>query len=172
MALETNLNAPLQAELNTLIRKLDGLVDTAKRNRDRVLMEAAGPLKSAIAGRAPQSDKAHKRYSTPKISGKIRAPKGSGTVVAIYKPGNLRKSLQTLRFRRSKAVFIGPRVQRSEGKMPDGYYAHMVNFGTVSQAPQRFVEAGVAAAGDTSLRLGTELMKREILTYAGQKGLK
>ena len=56
--------------------------------------------------------------------------------------------------------------------MPDGYYAHMVNFGTVSQSPQRFVEAGVAAAGDTSLRLATELMKREILTYATQKGLK
>lgn len=172
MALETNLNAPLQAELNTLIRKLDGLVDTARRNRDRVLMEAAGPLKSAIAGRAPQSDKAHKRYSTPKISGKLRAPKGSGVVAATYAPGNLRKSVQTLRFRRSKAVFIGPRVQRSGGKTPDGYYAHMVNFGTVSQAPQRFVEAGVAAAGDTSLRLATELLKREILTYAGQKGLK
>ena len=102
MALETNLNAPLQAELNTLIRKLDGLVDTARRERNRVLTEAAGPLRSAIAGRAPQSDKAHKRYSTPKISGKLRALKGSGTVVATYKPGNLRKSVQTLRFRRPK----------------------------------------------------------------------
>lgn len=172
MALETNLNAPLQQELNALIRKFDGLTDNMHRARNRVLTEAAGPLRSAIAGRAPQSDKPHKRYSTPKISGKLRAPKGSGVVVATYAPGNLRKSVQTLRFRRSKAVFIGPKVQRSGGKPPDGYYAHMVNFGTVNQAPQRFVQAGVAAAGDTSLRLATELMKRDIQTYAAQKGLK
>lgn len=172
MALETNLNAPLQAELNTLIRKLESVADSAKRDRDRILTEAAGPLRSAIAGRAPQSDKAHSRYSTPKIAGKIRAPKGAGVIKATYQPGNLRKSVQTLRFRRSKAVFIGPKVRRSAGQMPDGYYAHMVNFGTVQQPAQHFVEAGVAAGGDVSLRLATELMKRKIESYAAQKGLK
>lgn len=168
----TNLNAPLQAELNTLIRKLEGIADAAKRDRDRVLNEAAGPLKSAISGRAPMSDKPHSRYSTPKIAGKIRAPKGSGVIKATYQPGNLKKSVQTLRFRRSKAVFIGPKVRRSAGQMPDGYYAHMVNFGTVKQPAQHFVEAGVAAAGDVSLRLATVLLKRKIESLAAQKGLK
>lgn len=166
------MNAQLQSELNTLIRKLDGLSGATKRERDRVLMEAAGPLRSAIAGRAPQSDKPHSRYSTPKISGKLRAPKGMGRIVATYQPGNLRKSVQTLRFRRSKAVFIGPKVRRSGGQMPDGYYAHMVNFGTTQQSAQRFVEAGVAAAGDTSLRLASQLMKRKIEAYASQNNLK
>lgn len=166
------MNTALQAELNTLIRKLDGLSETTKRDRDSILTEAAGPLRSAIAGRAPMSDKAHSRYSTPKISGKIRAPKGSGVIKATYQPGNLKKSVQTLRFRRSKAVFIGPKVRRSAGQTPDGYYAHMVNFGTTQQPAQRFVEAGVAAAGDVSLRLATELMKRKINTYAAQNGLK
>ena len=166
------MNAELQTELNTLIRKLDGLKDVTKRDRDRVLIEAAGPLRAAIAGRAPQSDKAHSRYSTPKISNKIRAPKGRGVIAATYEPGNLRKSIQTLRFRRSKAVFIGPKVQRSAGKKPDGYYAHMVNFGTVNQPAQRFVEAGVAAAGGTSLRIAVDLMKRKIEAYASQNGLK
>ncbi len=166
------MNAELQSELNTLIRKLDGLSDATKRDRDRVLTEAAGPLRSAIAGRAPQSDRPHSRYSTPKISGKLRAPKGSGVIKATYQPGNLRKSVQTLRFRRSKAVFIGPKVRRSAGQMPDGYYAHMVNFGTVKQTAQRFVQAGVAAAGDTSLRLAAELMKRRIEAFASQNNLK
>lgn len=166
------MNPALQSELNTLIRKLDGLSAASKRERDRVLTEAAGPLRSAIAGRAPQSDKPHSRYSTPKISGKLRAPKGRGVVVATYQPGNLRKSVQTLRFRRSKAVFIGPKVRRSGGQMPDGYYAHMVNFGTVKQPAQHFVEAGVAAAGGTSLRLAAELMKRKIESYGAQNGLK
>lgn len=166
------MNTATQQELNTLIRKLDGLSAATKRDRNRVLTEAAGPLRSAIAGRAPQSDKAHSRYSTPKIAGKIRAPKGSGVIAATYQPGNLRKSIQTLRFRRSQAVFIGPKVHRSEGKTPDGYYAHMVNFGTAKQRAQRFVEAGVNAAGDTSLRLAIELLKREIEAYASQTGLK
>lgn len=160
------MNAEMQQELNTLIRKLDGLAIMTRREQNAVLTEAAGPLRAAIAGRAPQSDQSHSRYSTPKVSGKLRAPKGRGVVVATYQPGNLRKSVQTLRFRRSKAVFIGPRVQRGGGKTPDGYYAHMVNFGTIHQSAKRFVEAGVAAGGDVALRLATNLLKRKIEAYA------
>lgn len=166
------MNPALQSELNTLIRKLDGMGDMARKARTGILNEAAGPLRAAIAGRAPESDKPHSRYSTPKIAGKLRAPKGMGVIKATYQPGNLRKSVQTLRFRRSKAVFIGPKVRRSAGQMPDGYYAHMVNFGTMNQTGQHFVEAGVSVAGDTSLRLASELMKRKIEAYASQNGLK
>lgn len=167
------MNAELQSELNNLIRRLDGLSEVPRRERDRVLTEAAGPLRAAIAGRAPVSDAPHSRYSTPKISNRLRAPKGSGVIVATYQPGNLQKSVSTLRFRRSKAVFIGPKIDKSGGgRMPDGYYAHMVNFGTQYQAAQRFVEAGVNVAGNTSLRLATELMKQKINTYATQNNLK
>ena len=167
------MDAALQSELNTLIRKLDGLGEAARKDRNAILTEAAGPLQSAIAGRAPQSDQPHSRYSTPKLNKGLRAPKGQGHIVATYQPGNLRKSVQTLRFRRSRAVFIGPRIDKSgSGRKPDGYYAHMVNFGTVHQSAQRFVEAGVASAGDTSLRIATDLTKRKIETYATQQGLK
>lgn len=169
----TNMNPALQSELNDLIRRLDGLEGMTRRVRNQVLTEAAGPLRAAISGRAPMSDAPHKRYSTPKIAGHLRAPKGMGVVKAVYQPGNLRKSIETLRFRRSRAVFIGPKVDKSGGgRMPDGYYAHMVNFGTVEQPAQRFVEAGVAAAGNVSLRLATELMKQKIEAYASQNGLK
>lgn len=155
------MDTATQAELNALIRKLQGLSDTAKRDTGRILTEAAGPLRAAIAGRAPRSDKPHKRYK-------------GGKVVAVYAPGNLSRSFSVLTFRRAKfAKFVGPKLDKSGGgKLPDGYYAHMVNFGTVHQRGQHFVEAGVSAAGGLTLNIATTLMKRKIDSYAAQNGLK
>lgn len=173
------MNTQTQAELNALIRALQGVSDTAKKDTDRVLKEAAGPLRAAIAGRAPQSDAPHFRYSTPKIAGKLRAPKGRGVVKATYQPGNLSKSFQVLNFRRAKyAKFVGPKIDKQGGgKMPDGYYAHMVNFNTANvdgsiRPGAHFVEAGVAAGGGVALSLAARLMKQTIDGYARQKGLK
>lgn len=172
------MNAATQQELNAIIRALQGVSDVAKRDTGRILTEAAGPLRAAIAGRAPQSDAPHKRYSTPKIAGKIRAPKGSGVVVATYKPGNLRRSFQVLNFRRAKfARFVGPKIDKGGGgKMPDGFYAHMVNFNTANvdgsmRSGAHFVEAGVEVGGGVALSLAVRLMKQTIDTYARQKGL-
>lgn len=168
------MNAALQTELNTLLHKLDGLKDIPRRERNAALSEAAGPLRAAIAGKAPQSDRPHKRYSTPKASQKIRTPRGSGKVVAVYQPGNLSRSIQTLRFRRSKAVFIGPKIDKTRsGRLPDGYYGHFVEFGTVQgQRAQHFVKAAVAAFGNTALHLAAEVIRRKIETWAAQNGLK
>lgn len=172
------MDTATQAELNSLIRDLQGVSDVAKKDSDRILKEAAGPLRAAIAGRAPQSDAPHYRYSTPKIAGKLRAPKGSGVVKATYQPGNLAKSFSVLSFRRARfAKFVGPKIdKRGGGKMPDGYYAHMVNFNAANvdgsiRPGQHFVEAGVAAGGGVALSLATRLMKQTIDTYARQKGL-
>ena len=168
------MNAELQNELNVLLHKLDGLKDIPRREQTRALTEAAGPLRAAIAGKAPQSDRPHKRYSTAKVSKKIRAPRGRGNVVAVYNPGNLRQSIQTLRFRRSKAIFIGPKLDKSRsGRLPDGYYAHFVEFGTAQGQPaQHFVKTAVGAFGNTALRLAAEVIRRKIETYAAQNGLK
>jgi HK97 gp10 family phage protein len=167
------MNAQLQSELNALIRDLQGVSDTARRDTNRVLTEAAGPLRAAIQGRAPVSLSPHKRYNTPKILGKLRAPKGSGRVVATYQPGNLGKSFSILNFRRAKnAKFIGPRLDKSGGgRTPDGYYAHMVEFGTVNQSGQHFVEQAVSAVGPATLRFASELMRRAIDQYAKSKNL-
>lgn len=172
------MNAQTQSELNALIRTLQAVSDVAKKDTDRVLKEAAGPLRAAIAGRAPKSDAPHFRYSTPKISGKLRAPKGSGVVRATYQPGNLSRSFQVLTFRRARfAKFVGPRIDKQGGgRMPDGYYAHMVNFNTANvdgsiRSGQHFVEAGVAAGGGVAISLAARLMKQTIDTYARSKGL-
>jgi len=166
------MNAELQSELNIVIRALLGLSPTAQKQSKVILTEAAKPLLSAIQGRAPVSDKPHKRY---RKSGSKRAPKGAGQVVATYYPGNLKRSFNVLRFRRSKAVFVGPKVSGNSGdfrgRRADGYYAHMVEFGTVKTSAQPFVRPAVSAIGGTVLRFATELFRREILTYAKQKGL-
>lgn len=155
------MDAQLQAELNTLIRDLQGVSDVAKRDTSRILTEAAGPLRAAIAGRAPRSDAPHKRYK-------------SGKVVAVYQPGNLSKSFSVLSFRRARfAKFVGPKLDKTGGgKLPDGFYAGFVNFGTVHQSAKEFVEKGVDAAGSLTLKIATDLMKRKIDTYAAQKNLK
>ncbi len=155
------MNPATQQELNTLIRTLQGVSDVAKRDTGRILTEAAGPLRAAIAGRAPRSEKPHKRYK-------------SGKVVAVYQPGNLSKSFSVLSFRRAKfAKFVGPKLDKTGGgKTPDGYYAHMVEFGTVHQTGQHFVESGVNAAGGLTLKIATDLMKRKIDAYAAQNNLK
>jgi len=168
------MDAQLQTELNALIKSLQGVSDAAKKDADRVLTEAAGPLRSVVQGKAPQSDRPHSRYSTPKAAGKLRAPKGSGRIVATYQPGNLKQSFSILAFRRARfAKFIGPKLDKSrKGRQPDGYYAHNVEFGTVKQSAQHFVQAAVDAAGDTTLRFAAELMKRTIDRYAVRNGLK
>ena len=87
---------------NTLIRKLDGLVDTARRERKPGADRSRRPVEVCHSGPRAAKRQSAQTIQHPKISGKPRAPKGSGTVVATYKPGNLRKSVQTLRFRRPK----------------------------------------------------------------------
>ena len=167
------MNAEIQREINDLVKKVAGLSGVTKRERDKILATAAKPLQGAIAGAAPKSAKPHSRYDTPKISGKIKAPKGQGRIVATYQPGNLKKSISVLRFRHSLAVFIGPKVDKTgAGKMPDGYYAHMVNSGTKHSSPRRFVEAGVGIAGNTAKSIAIRLLKQKIEAYAAQNNLK
>lgn len=159
-----------QQEINDLIRALRKVSETAKKSSQKAFKEAAGPLISAIKARAPQSEKAHHRYSTSKISGKIKAPKGSGNIVATYRPGNLQRSFKTLTFRSSAAVFIGPKLAKGNNKgtfagaKTDGYYAHWVEFGAPGQniAPSPFVRPAVDAAGEITLKIAVELLKREI----------
>lgn len=159
-----------QREINDLIKALRKVSETAKKQSQNAFREAAGPLISAIKARAPQSEKAHSRYSTSKLSGKVRAPKGGGNIVATYQPGNLQRSFKTLTFRKSAAVFVGPNLAKSNkkgvfaGARTDAYYAHWVEFGAPAQniPATPFVRPAVDAAGDLTLRLASELLKREI----------
>lgn len=164
------MDAQTQRELNHLIKQLHKVSDTAKKQSQKAFKEAAGPLVSAIQARAPQSEKAHHRYNTSKLSKSIRAPKGMGNIVATYQPGNLGRSFKTLTFRRSAAVFVGAKLAKGNNKgtfagaRTDGYYAHWVEYGAPSQnvPASPFVRPAVDAAGDLVLRIASDLLKREI----------
>ena len=162
------LDARLQAEMNTLIRRLREVSNDAKRESQQAFKEAAPLLISAIEARAPQSDAPHYRYSTPKATKALRAPKGFGRIAATYMPGNLKRSFRALTFRRSAAVFVGPKAFKGNpqgifsGRRVDPYYAHMVEFGTEKQKAQPFVKPAAESAGPTVLAIATRLLKRQI----------
>lgn len=155
----------LQKDLNDMLSRLGKMFPELKKTQREDMKEAAKILSSAISARTPVGEKAHKRY--PKRGKGKKAAKGAGRVVAEYRPGNLRRSIQVLTFRRSPAAFVGPKLG---GRRADGYYAHMVERGTVSQPPQYFVRAGISAAGNTALRFAAELTRRRIESFKRQNG--
>lgn len=158
------IDAQLQQDLNRVINSLRRIEPTVRKAGKADMMEAARILESAVKGRTPVGEKAHSRYAARKGR---KAGKGSGKVIATYKPGNLKKSMQRLNFRRSNAAFVGPQLKKEN---PDGYYAHMVERGTTTQAAQYFVKAAVQSAGPQTLRFATELIKRRIQAFGKNNG--
>lgn len=132
------LDQQTRAELKVINKNLERILARFKgKERKKIVRPASKILIAKAQSNISDSDKPHKRYSTPKLSDKLRAPKGMGKVVATYYPGNLRKSIQELRLRRTFAILVGPRVNKrgskgdfGKGKRVDGYYAHMVEFKT------------------------------------------
>lgn len=147
----------IQKEVNDLIRRLRKVSTTAKKGSQQAFREAAPVLISAIQGRAPESEAPHSRYS-------------GGKIVATYHQGNLRRAFRTLVFRRSAAVFVGPKLDKGgsggefRGNRADAYYAHWIEFGAPAAGlpPRPFVAPAVDAAGGLTLRLATEFLKRKI----------
>lgn len=116
-------------ELNAKIKTLPDKVK--KREMLKVLRIAAKPTVAAARQEAPVGDKVHKRYS-----------RRDGSVLGVYDPGNLRKSIGNITGKkglgRANAVlYVGP---RSKGKKYDGYYGHMVHSGTKTQSANPFMD--------------------------------
>lgn len=139
----------LEKDMRELIEKLRRIPKELDREeRKKILRYAAIPLVDAAQRLAPVSDSVHYRYSTPKLSNKMRAPKGKGVKIAKYEPGNLRGAIGELKhgpFRKSPNLFVGVKRGRrgSRGTFGrnkfDGYYAHFVEFGTVHQRARPFM---------------------------------
>ena len=145
------MDAQLQRDLNQVINTIRGISGAISKEAKNELKEAAGPLLLAIKTTAPKGYKTHNRY--PKLGAGKKAAKGSGRVLATYKPGNLKRSYRILRFRRSKlAVFVGVKL----GGKVDGYYAHMVNNDTENvdgstRIGSGYVERAVSSMGPAVL---------------------
>lgn len=143
------IDAQLQADLNKVISRLQRLEPYVRKSGKADMMEAAKILESAVKGRTPIGTRPHKRNGI------------------TYRPGNLRKAMQRLSFRRSNAAFVGPKLGK---KLPDGYYAHMVERGTTTQAAQYFMKAAVSAAGPQTLRFAAQLISRRIQSFGRSNG--
>jgi HK97 gp10 family phage protein len=133
-----------QKQINQIIVKLESINNDLKKTTKAEIANAAKPVLSNLQANTPVGSKTHKRYSR-------------GSVVATYKPGNLKKSIKILRFQRSKtAVFVGPAVGKKTQN--DGYYARFVNFGTKYMAANRFIERGLSSAMNQSLKIMTSIL--------------
>lgn len=140
-----------------------------KSERKKILRKAAAPIRDDARSLVPEANDYVYRYSTPKVSGKLRAPKGTGKVIATYLPGNLRKAIQTLSFRRSSDIYVGPRANKKgthgtfgrTTNTVDPYYAHMVHNGTVHQKGQPFMTLAFQAKKQEAIRIiQTEIKKK------------
>jgi len=156
----------LQSDVNELVRKLNKVANNAKRESQSAFREGAKPLVEAIKAGAPVSDEEHYRYL-------------GGKVVATYTPGNLKRSIRTMTFRRSGAVFVGPKFSSSSGSKgvfsgnrTDPWYAHIMEleYGLSGKRPQPFIRPAAASTGPTALRIATVSLKRKIDAYANRLG--
>lgn len=116
-------------KLNSKINQLSDKIK--KREMLKILRIASKPTIQAARAAAPVSEKIHKRYGK----------KGQSQVLAIYSPGNLKKSIGNILgkkgFGKNNAViYVGP---RSKGKKYDGYYGAFLEYGTVNMKPQPFM---------------------------------
>lgn len=161
-----------QGDLEQTLRKLNQLqkrIDDKKMRR-RVMRKPANIVVKAARPKIPRSRRVHYRYSTPKIVKSRRAAKGSGRVVAAYYPGNLRKSIKRLRFRRSSREFVGPRLAK-RGKTKgvfglsstkvDGYYAQFLR-GSRAAFRRAFLEPALTANASKILQVAEQEFRKEL----------
>lgn len=132
------------SEIAQAVKQLDSVAKKCYKERTQILRGAASELSKALKAAAPVSSKPHKRYATKKLSKKYRAPRGYGNVVALYMPGNLKRSIRSLRFPKAKTkFFVGAFLSGNPrgtfvGRRTDGYYLHMVEGGTRTAAAKPF----------------------------------
>lgn len=157
--------ATTQQEINAIISNLKALNSQIAKTIKSDLKDPADFLASAIKGRTPIGARAHKRYKSGKSMLFKRMPKGSGVVVATYRPGNLRKSVKTLsKLRRVKFAQI---VGANTGGTNDGYYLHFVNNDVKMsngkiRTGRRFVESAILAAGPAAQRAVVQILQNKL----------
>lgn len=155
--------ARFSADTKRMVARLEAVSNDIKKESREIFNKAAVPLIAAIQSGAPQSGWPHGRYK-------------DGREVAIYVPGNLRRSFRnTLRFGRSSAVWIAPKLAKGEsatgifeGSRTDAYYAHMVEFGTVNFPAKPFVRPAFESTKDRVAQIAIGLIKIRLRKYNAQ----
>ena len=148
------MDADLQRDINSLLRKVNNLSKELKRGAKGDLADAAKIIVSAIKQNAPV--------------GKKGSVKSVGGRKILYPRGNLKRSISVLRFRRAKlAVFVGP---KATGGLPDGFYAPFLEFGTsnIPRGRHSFIAGAVARSKDDALAKAVRLLSSRVLGFVGK----
>ncbi len=135
----------LEREIEAVIAKAERSVkDFNRRDRRSLLRNAAAPVRTAARKNINDSKEAHYR-----IDGGKRIK---------YNPGNLRRSIKTLIFRRSPDAFVGPKWGGGKsaeyggpGQPVDGYYYAMA-FGSGPRFRQEVLDPAVRESRDDVVR--------------------
>lgn len=168
----------IEQEVNAAIAKLSKFGNLFKENRQRVAALGGAYAASAAEAAAPRSSKTHYRYSTAKLTKKIRAPKGSGNKIASYSPGNLGRSINVLKFSRAKSkVYVGAKLSRQSkgnftGRRTDGYYLGWVERGTKNMGRKEFFHKSWERSKPRVLSIMTREFERLSRNFEQQNGIK
>jgi HK97 gp10 family phage protein len=136
------------------IRKLD---DNMKRREIlKILRRQMEPIKDAVKNAAPVEESVVKRYASR------GRRKGNSKVLAEYPPGNLRDSVRIVTHKKRLGVNPQVSVMPTSGGKHDGWYKHMVIYGTKYQEGNDFVHrAGVPLLGNVK-NTATDKLKKYI----------
>lgn len=177
----------LQGDIRRLVKTLYEISSDAKGETRRILEVGSRPIVAAARSMAPVGAEVHYRYRTPKISNRLRAPKGMGVIEATYKPGNLRDSVKAIFFpRAANSVFVGPVLARRprgvfgpdypftydggsfSSTRTDGFYARWVEFGAPEAGiqPQPFMRPAAAMSSATALKTTVSELDKSIQRFA------
>lgn len=160
------------ANLGKLFSEISGVMTKTKykRFRTKVAREGGKIIQKEIKARIPKRTKplgVIGRYSTPKLSGKYKAPKGMG-VMSTYQPvGTAKKSVKVFQSRLNRKfsdVTVGP-VTKRNNKNPkfDGWYVRFLEQGTKRnqswQLGGKPIQRGLEAGKNRALKLMEKLLK-------------
>ena len=137
-----------------------------KRKRRAALRKAAKPMVAYAQAKAPVLRDRRKVTVTLK----------SGDRVTYY-PSNLRMSIRTLTFRKTKsdAIFIGPKItKRRKGgdeygktrSKVDAYYAAMVEYGTRNMDKTPYMRPAYESTKGQVIQIATQEVKKLITQWA------
>lgn len=163
--------ADWQKQVNAAVKTLEKLTYNFEKEQREILEDSAVPMVDAMQQGAPIGTKIHIRYSKQRSS---RAKKGEGVRVAKYYPGNLRGAFRILQLRRTKDVIVGAKLAKSGTKGTfgknrfDGYYLHMVEYGTIYTPAQPFVRPAIISATPRVISRMTANMNRFSAKFARQ----
>ena len=158
----------MERQANAIMVRLNKLPDEFTKRRKRLLLNKAGKVfVKTVQSNVPVSDKPHKRYD------------GDGNLVATYVPMNLFNSIQTMKFRKSSAAFVGPKITRKKlsvygmsDKTTDPYYAWMVENGTKYMAPRSYMRKGFEQGKNLALHVLVTGVERIIKQYERKHRIK